>query len=217
MDAFYERLIVRAATIDELLSDAFEPLPGEKGDADLAARRFAAWCQSCRQRRRVAVRPAARTRRLVDRAGAQALRRGPPQRRRSRRRRGSPTPSGSRRRCKARQKRHADHGLGCERAVARSNSCSRRSSSKPRRGCGRVSTTRVSAISANPPAPMLAPVAARGAVRPLRRRRSTSASPRRASAARRGSLRSIRRRHESRRLPPPVRRQAGAVAADCRH
>ncbi len=47
MDAFYERLIERAATIDELLSDAFEPLPGEKGDADLAARRFAAWCQSC--------------------------------------------------------------------------------------------------------------------------------------------------------------------------
>ena len=47
MDAFYERLIVRAATIDELLSDDFEPLPGQKGDADLAARRLAAWCQSC--------------------------------------------------------------------------------------------------------------------------------------------------------------------------
>jgi type 2 lantibiotic biosynthesis protein LanM len=47
MDAFYERLIVRAATIDELLSDDFEPLPGQKGDADLAARRIAAWCQSC--------------------------------------------------------------------------------------------------------------------------------------------------------------------------
>src|SRR5450755_2553947 len=47
MDAFYERLIVRAATIDELLSDDFEPLPGQKGDTDLAARRLAAWCQSC--------------------------------------------------------------------------------------------------------------------------------------------------------------------------
>jgi type 2 lantibiotic biosynthesis protein LanM len=47
MDAFYERLIVRAATIDELLSDDFEPLSGQKGDADLAARRLAAWCQSC--------------------------------------------------------------------------------------------------------------------------------------------------------------------------
>ncbi len=47
MDAFYERLIVRAATIDELLSDDFEPLPGQKGDADLAARRLAAWCRSC--------------------------------------------------------------------------------------------------------------------------------------------------------------------------
>jgi class II lanthipeptide synthase len=47
MDAFYERLIVRAATIDELLSDDFEPLPGQKSDADLAARRLAAWCRSC--------------------------------------------------------------------------------------------------------------------------------------------------------------------------
>jgi hypothetical protein len=41
MDAFYERVIVRAATIDELLSADFEPLPGQKGDADLAARRLA--------------------------------------------------------------------------------------------------------------------------------------------------------------------------------
>src|SRR6266446_3762398 len=47
MDAVYERLIVRAATIDELLSDDFETLPGRKGDADLAARRLAAWCRSC--------------------------------------------------------------------------------------------------------------------------------------------------------------------------
>jgi type 2 lantibiotic biosynthesis protein LanM len=46
MDAFYERLIERAATIDELLSDDFEPLPDEKGDADLASRRLAAWCRS---------------------------------------------------------------------------------------------------------------------------------------------------------------------------
>jgi type 2 lantibiotic biosynthesis protein LanM len=46
LDAFYERLIVRAATIDDLLSDAFEPLPGQKDDADFAARRLAAWCQS---------------------------------------------------------------------------------------------------------------------------------------------------------------------------
>src|SRR5271169_1721465 len=47
MDAFYERLIVRAATIDELLSDDFEPLPGQKGDTELATRRLAAWCRSC--------------------------------------------------------------------------------------------------------------------------------------------------------------------------
>ena len=46
MDAFYERLILRAATIDELLSDAFEPLPGQKDASDLAARRLAAWCQA---------------------------------------------------------------------------------------------------------------------------------------------------------------------------
>ena len=46
MDAFFERLIVRAATVDEVLSDEFQPLPGQKGDAELAARRLAAWCQS---------------------------------------------------------------------------------------------------------------------------------------------------------------------------
>ena len=47
MDAFYERLIVRAATIDELLSDDFEPLPGQKSDTELTAARLAAWCRSC--------------------------------------------------------------------------------------------------------------------------------------------------------------------------
>jgi hypothetical protein len=47
MDGFFDRLIARAATIDELLSDAFEPTPGQKSDADVAARRLAAWCRSC--------------------------------------------------------------------------------------------------------------------------------------------------------------------------
>ena len=47
MDDFHENLAIRAATIDELLSDAFEALPGRKGDADLAARRLAAWCRAC--------------------------------------------------------------------------------------------------------------------------------------------------------------------------
>src|ERR1700722_15731577 len=47
MDAFYEGLIVRAATIHELLSADFEPLPGQKGDTDLAGRRLAAWGRSC--------------------------------------------------------------------------------------------------------------------------------------------------------------------------
>lgn len=46
MQADHERLISRAATIDELLSDRFEPLPGQKSDSDLAARRLAAWCRS---------------------------------------------------------------------------------------------------------------------------------------------------------------------------
>ena len=47
MDAFSESLLVRAATIDELLSRDFEPLQGQKADADLAAQRLAAWCRSC--------------------------------------------------------------------------------------------------------------------------------------------------------------------------
>jgi len=46
VDAFYERLRSRAATIDELLSDAFEPSPGANGEAELTARRFAAWCRA---------------------------------------------------------------------------------------------------------------------------------------------------------------------------
>jgi type 2 lantibiotic biosynthesis protein LanM len=35
-----------AATFDELLSDEFETLPGQKSDADVAAKRLAAWCKS---------------------------------------------------------------------------------------------------------------------------------------------------------------------------
>ncbi len=46
MDSRYDRLILRAATIDEVLSDDFETLPGQKGDADLAAKRLAAWCSA---------------------------------------------------------------------------------------------------------------------------------------------------------------------------
>ena len=47
MGEFYQRLIIRGATIDEVLSDEFEPLPGQKTNADSAARRLAAWCRSC--------------------------------------------------------------------------------------------------------------------------------------------------------------------------
>jgi type 2 lantibiotic biosynthesis protein LanM len=46
LDASCERLIVRAATIDELLTEEFESLPGQKADTDLAGRRLAAWCRS---------------------------------------------------------------------------------------------------------------------------------------------------------------------------
>jgi type 2 lantibiotic biosynthesis protein LanM len=47
VDAFYQRLSLRAATIDELLSDAFEVSPETTADADLAAQRLAAWRRAC--------------------------------------------------------------------------------------------------------------------------------------------------------------------------
>ncbi len=47
MDTGLDRVLARAATIDELLSDAYRPLSGQQGDADLAARRLAAWCSAC--------------------------------------------------------------------------------------------------------------------------------------------------------------------------
>ena len=47
MDAWHEQLIVRSATIDEVLSDDFAALPGRQDDADRAARRLAAWCRAC--------------------------------------------------------------------------------------------------------------------------------------------------------------------------
>src|SRR5581483_7887931 len=46
MDPFYNRLIIRAATIDELLSDDFETLPAENDSAERARRRLSAWCRS---------------------------------------------------------------------------------------------------------------------------------------------------------------------------
>jgi type 2 lantibiotic biosynthesis protein LanM len=46
MDSFYDRLLNRAATIDELLSDDFEAIPGEKDHVGFGQRRLAAWCQS---------------------------------------------------------------------------------------------------------------------------------------------------------------------------
>jgi type 2 lantibiotic biosynthesis protein LanM len=46
MDDFYNRLSAEAATIDELLSDDFEPLPGQKSDAEKAGARLGAWCRT---------------------------------------------------------------------------------------------------------------------------------------------------------------------------
>lgn len=42
-----ERLAARAATIDECVSDSFEPLRGQNRDTDNAAQRLASWCRSC--------------------------------------------------------------------------------------------------------------------------------------------------------------------------
>jgi hypothetical protein len=47
VDAFYQRLSLRAATIDELLSDTFEVSPEMAADTDLAAQRMAAWGRAC--------------------------------------------------------------------------------------------------------------------------------------------------------------------------
>jgi type 2 lantibiotic biosynthesis protein LanM len=47
VEAFYQRLSLRAATIDELLSDAFEVSPEMTADADLAAQRVTAWQRAC--------------------------------------------------------------------------------------------------------------------------------------------------------------------------
>ncbi|MGE5367131.1 MAG: type 2 lanthipeptide synthetase LanM family protein [Betaproteobacteria bacterium] len=47
MEAFYQRLSLRAATIDELLSDGFEVSPEMAADADLAAQRIVAWRRAC--------------------------------------------------------------------------------------------------------------------------------------------------------------------------
>ncbi|ORC13418.1 hypothetical protein B1T46_24380 [Mycobacterium kansasii] len=47
MDTFFERVLVGAASVDELLSGDFESVPGQKSDADRAGRRLAAWCRSC--------------------------------------------------------------------------------------------------------------------------------------------------------------------------
>lgn len=46
MGSGFERELARAVTIDDLLSDAYEPLPGQNSDAEISARRLAAWCHA---------------------------------------------------------------------------------------------------------------------------------------------------------------------------
>src|SRR5437773_3810029 len=46
MESFVERLATRASTIDELLSDEFEDLPGQKPDIETATKRLGFWCRS---------------------------------------------------------------------------------------------------------------------------------------------------------------------------
>ena len=46
MEAFFERLIAGAATIDELLSDDFEAPPGQTGGSELATARITAWSRA---------------------------------------------------------------------------------------------------------------------------------------------------------------------------
>ena len=142
MDDFYERLMVRAATIDELLSDDFEPLPGQKGDADLAARRLAAWCRSCASGDWSLFGRRLDRDGLVDRSGAGEICHGSPQsfrfsagvdRRRNLDRGGVAKPS---------QMPNRLPRLDQTRACVRSNTCSRQWSNKPRRCFGRISTAR---------------------------------------------------------------------------
>ena len=224
MDAFYERLIVRAATIDELLSDDFEPLPGQKGDTDLAARRLAAWCRSC----------ASGDWSLFDRrlerdglAIAQVLARFAAVRRKA-----SAAPpawiedaiwletalqepgqnaapiacAGPGRALCVRAAVHATGRTGRRAALVGYRRARARQLERSR--------TRVSAPGAAQGA--LQPRHA-GALRALRQgaqcRRNVSGRGEAAARRRHVALRSLRRRHESRRLPATVRRQAGAVAA----
>ncbi len=46
MESGFERELFRAATIDDLFSAAYHPLPGQKADAEIAARRLSAWCRA---------------------------------------------------------------------------------------------------------------------------------------------------------------------------
>jgi type 2 lantibiotic biosynthesis protein LanM len=47
LDSFFSRLLLRAATFDEILSDHFETLPGERKDTEVASHRLSAWCKVC--------------------------------------------------------------------------------------------------------------------------------------------------------------------------
>ena len=214
MDAFYERLIVRAATIDELLSDKFETLPGQKSDADLAARRLAAWCQSC------ASGDWSLFNRRLKRDGlsiGQVLTRFATVRRSASapRRRGSMTQSGSRRRCKAEP---TTPNLSLR--LTRPSLCVRtpvRASGRTSRGAALVWHRRTGIRQPERLCSRLfAPFASQAAVQPLRSgalrtlrqgaEGSCNARPDRGTANRRRRLasRSVHRRNEDGRSPAIV-------------
>lgn len=46
MNSYFQQIQLRASTFEEILSDGFQDLPGQKEHSNLAASRLAAWCRS---------------------------------------------------------------------------------------------------------------------------------------------------------------------------
>ena len=169
MDPFHEHLIVRAATIDELLSDDFETLPGQKGDAEHGRPAPRRLVPRMRERRLVAVQPQTGARRVDDRAGAGAICHGSPQGLRCRRPPGSVMPSGSRRRCRAPRRTPGLRRCAARPSRARSSTCLRRCVERSRPACsGPPSTPRRSSNLTDSARACLRAFAACGIVRPVR-------------------------------------------------
>ena len=227
MDVFFESLIARAATIDELLSEEFAALPGQEAHADLAARRFAAWCRSCASGDWLLF-----NRRLErDRLSiAQVLARFATVRRRA----GAPMPAWiddaiwiggmpkpRQRSCPLPSRTKPSLVV---RAPARAaGRCSRYAALGRYQWAGRQQLERnrsrqLAAFTASKSLPVFA---LRPSMSALIKRARPALRPRcRAGAAcrpARGPLRSVCREHESRWFPPAVCEQANSIALDCRH